>query len=101
MRGLVPIRDLADDYYDFDERNYALVGRRSKTRYTLGDRVRVQVARANVERKMVDFALVDDKGRPMGADKESGPTVKEVLSGKSKGKKSRKSLRQPRSRRRK
>ena len=99
--GLVPIRDLADDYYDFDERNYALVGRRSKTRYTLGDRVRVQVARANVERKMVDFALVDDKGRPMGADKESGPTVKEVLSGKSKGKKSRKSLRQPRSRRRK
>ena len=99
--GLVPIRDLADDYYDFDERNYALVGRRSKTRYTLGDRVRVQVARANVERKMVDFALVDDKGRPMGADKEGEPTVKEVLSGKSKGKKSRKSLRQPRNRRRK
>ncbi len=99
--GLVPIRDLADDYYDFDERNYALVGRRSKTRYTLGDRVRIQVARANVERKMVDFALVDDKGRPVGVDADQEATVKEVLSGKSKGKKSRKSLRQPRCRRRK
>lgn len=62
--GLVPIRDLADDYYDFDERNYCLVGRKTHTRYSLGDRVRVQVARANVEKKIVDFALLDDKGRP-------------------------------------
>lgn len=62
--GLVPIRDLADDYYDFDERNYCLIGRRTHTRYCLGDRVRVQVARANIEKKIVDFALLDDKGRP-------------------------------------
>ncbi len=58
--GLVPIRDLADDYYDFDERNYALVGRCNNVRYRLGDNVRVQVARANVERKQVDFVLVED-----------------------------------------
>ncbi|MCM1022188.1 MAG: ribonuclease R [Muribaculum sp.] len=80
--GLVPIRDLADDYYDFDERNYCLVGRHTKTRYRLGDEVRIQVARANVERKMLDFALLDDKGRPLTQpDKE--PSAKEALRGSS------------------
>lgn len=59
--GLVPVRDLADDYYDFDERNYCLVGRRSNTRYRLGDKIRVQIARANLERKQLDFALADIK----------------------------------------
>ncbi len=62
--GLVPIRDLADDYYDFDEKNYCLVGRRNHTRYRLGDKVKVQVARANLERKQLDFALMEDNGRP-------------------------------------
>ena len=62
--GLVPIRDLADDYYDFDEKNYCLIGRRHGTKYTLGDEVRVQVARADLERKQLDFALIDDKGNP-------------------------------------
>ncbi|MDE6006079.1 MAG: ribonuclease R [Muribaculaceae bacterium] len=62
--GLVPIRDLADDYYDFDDKNYCLIGRKHGARYTLGDRVRVQVARADLERKQLDFALIDDKGNP-------------------------------------
>ncbi|MCM1368949.1 MAG: ribonuclease R [Candidatus Amulumruptor caecigallinarius] len=62
--GLVPIRDLADDYYDLDEKNYCLIGRRHGTRYTLGDMVKVQVARADLDRKQLDFALIDDKGNP-------------------------------------
>ncbi|MBD5290976.1 MAG: ribonuclease R [Bacteroides sp.] len=62
--GLVPIRDLADDYYDLDEKNYCLIGRRHGARYTLGDRVKVQVARADLDRKQLDFALIDDKGNP-------------------------------------
>ena len=62
--GLVPIRDLADDYYDFDEKNYCLIGRRHGAKYALGDEVRVQVARADLERKQLDFALIDDKGNP-------------------------------------
>lgn len=62
--GLVPIRDLADDYYDLDEKNYCLIGRRHGVKYTLGDRVKVQVARADLERKQLDFALIDDKGNP-------------------------------------
>lgn len=59
--GLVPVRDLADDYYDFDERNYCLVGRRHNNRYRLGDKVQVQVARCNLDRKQLDFVIVDDK----------------------------------------
>lgn len=62
--GLVPIRDLADDYYDLDEKNYCLIGRRHGVRYTLGDRVKVQVARADLDSKQLDFALIDDKGNP-------------------------------------
>ena len=45
--GMVPMRDLDDDYYDFDERNYCLVGRRHHQKYQLGDPVRIKVARAN------------------------------------------------------
>ena len=59
--GLVPVRDLADDYYDFDEKNHCLVGRRHNNRYRLGDAVHVQVARCNLDRKQLDFVLVDDK----------------------------------------
>ena len=62
--GLVPIRDLADDYYDLDEKNYCLVGRRHGNKYTLGDQVKVQVARADLERKQLDFALISDTGNP-------------------------------------
>ena len=61
--GLVPMRDLADDYYDFDEKNYCLVGRRHNNRYRLGDMVTVQVARADINKRMLDFVLVEDNGR--------------------------------------
>ncbi len=65
--GLVPVRDLADDYYDFDEKNFCLTGRRHNTRYRLGDPVKVQVARANLDKKQLDFALVDEEGRQRSA----------------------------------
>ena len=57
--GLVPMRDLDDDYYELDERNFCLVGRRTRKRYALGDTVKVQVARCNLEKKQLDFALVE------------------------------------------
>ncbi len=60
--GLVPVRDLADDYYDFDEKNYCLIGRRHNNRYRLGDMVKVRVARANLDKKQLDFVMVDDLG---------------------------------------
>ena len=57
--GMVPMRDLDDDYYDFDERNYCLVGRRHHNKYQLGDPIRIKVARANLEKRQLDFALAD------------------------------------------
>jgi ribonuclease R len=57
--GMVPMRDLDDDYYDFDERNYCLVGRRHHHKYQLGDPVRIKVARANLEKRQLDFILAD------------------------------------------
>jgi ribonuclease R len=56
--GMVPMRDLDDDYYDFDERNYCLVGRRHHNKYQLGDPVRIKVARANIEKRQLDFTIV-------------------------------------------
>jgi ribonuclease R len=58
--GMIPIRDLGNDYYDFDEKNYMIVGRRHHTKYQLGDPIRIKVARANLERKQLDFTLADD-----------------------------------------
>ena len=58
--GMIPIRDLGNDYYDFDEKNFVIVGRRHHTKYQLGDPIRIQVARANIERKQLDFTLADD-----------------------------------------
>ncbi|MDR2622833.1 MAG: ribonuclease R [Dysgonamonadaceae bacterium] len=57
--GMVPIRDLADDYYEYDEKTYSLIGIRKKHRYCLGDPLRIKVARANLERKQLDFTLVE------------------------------------------
>lgn len=59
--GMVPLHDLDDDYYDFDERNYCLVGRHHRHKYQLGDLIRIVVAKANVEKRQLDFSL--DEGR--------------------------------------
>lgn len=58
--GMVPIRDLGDDYYDFDEKNYCLIGRRNHNKYQLGDEIKIQVARANLEKKQLDFTIADE-----------------------------------------
>lgn len=73
--GLVPMRDLADDYYDFDEKNYCLVGRRHNNRYRLGDMVTVQVARADINKRMLDFVLVEDNGRPSKKGDSMGEAI--------------------------
>ena len=57
--GLVPMHDLDDDYYDFDERNYCLVGRRHHNKYQLGDPITIKVAKANIEKRLLDFTIAD------------------------------------------
>lgn len=56
--GMIPMRELDDDYYEYDEKNFAVVGRHTGRRFTLGDRVRISVAQASIERKLLDFSLV-------------------------------------------
>jgi ribonuclease R len=55
--GMIPIRDLDDDYYTFDDKNYCLEGRRYHKKYQLGDAVSVKVAKANLDKKQLDFVL--------------------------------------------
>ncbi|MDD4993808.1 MAG: ribonuclease R [Paludibacter sp.] len=55
--GMIPIRDLDDDYYTFDDKNYCLEGRRYHKKYQLGDEITVKVAKANLDKKQLDFVL--------------------------------------------
>ena len=57
--GLVGMHDLDGDYYEYDERNFCLVGRHHHHKYQLGDAIRIKVARANVEKRQLDFILAD------------------------------------------
>lgn len=59
--GMIPMRDLDDDYYDFDEKNFCLIGRHHHHKYQLGDPVHIQVAQANLEKKQLDFLLLSNK----------------------------------------
>ena len=56
--GMVSIRTLTDDHYEYDEAEFAVIGRRTKRRYTMGDSVSVRVVAANMERKQLDFEIV-------------------------------------------
>lgn len=58
--GMVAMRDLGNDYYEFDEKNYCLIGRRHHRKFSLGDPVKIKVARANLEKKQLDFILADE-----------------------------------------
>lgn len=58
--GMVSMRDLGNDYYEFDEKNYCLIGRRHHRKFSLGDPVKIKVARANLEKKQLDFILADE-----------------------------------------
>ena len=56
--GMIPLRELEGDYYEFDEKNYCLRGRRYHHQYNLGDSVKIQVSRADLYRKQLDFKLI-------------------------------------------
>ncbi|MDO9614735.1 MAG: ribonuclease R [Bacteroidota bacterium] len=66
--GMVSVSSLADDFYIFDEKNYCLVGRHSHQKFQLGDVVKVEIIRANLEKKQLDFRLIkensDNKNTP-------------------------------------
>lgn len=57
VQGMIHVRDLEDDYYVIDEKNYALIGRRTGRRYRLGDKVNLKVVRVNAEEREIDFTI--------------------------------------------
>jgi ribonuclease R len=57
--GMVPMRELRDDFYEYDEKTYSLIGKRNKQKYSLGDPVKIKVMRANLEKKQLDFTLIE------------------------------------------
>jgi ribonuclease R len=75
VEGLVHISSLDDDYYQFIEEQYALIGERTRRRFRLGDRVKVQVARVDLEERKIDFVLLEDasKKRPAKAGPKGDP----------------------------
>ncbi len=56
--GMIPIRDLDDDYYTYDEKNYCVSGKRTHKVYRLGDEVNIMVENANLDKKQLDFKLI-------------------------------------------
>ena len=57
--GMIAIRDLGNDFYEFDEKNYCLIGRRHHQKFSLGDPIKIKVARANLAKKQLDFVLAE------------------------------------------
>jgi ribonuclease R len=53
--GLVRMSDMKDDFYEFDEKNYRVIGRRRKKVYRLGDEVKVRVKKTDVDRRLMDL----------------------------------------------
>ena len=57
--GMIAMRDLGNDFYEFDEKNYCLIGRRHHQKFSLGDPIKIKVARANLAKKQLDFVLAE------------------------------------------
>jgi len=60
IEGMVPLREIRSDFFEFDEKLYRLVGRRTRKIYKLGDAVRIKVVRANLEQRILDYELIEE-----------------------------------------
>jgi ribonuclease R len=58
--GMIRLRDISDDFYTLDEKNYAIIGQRKKKVYQLGDEVKIRVKNVDLAKKQIDFSLVQD-----------------------------------------
>jgi ribonuclease R len=67
---MVRMVDLTDDYYEYDEKNYCIIGRRNKKIYTLGDQVRVKVKKTDIDRRLIDLVLAKDGDNPLPAQRK-------------------------------
>ena len=58
--GMIRLRDISDDFYTLDEKNYCIIGQRKKRKYQLGDEVKIKVKRVDLGKRQIDFSLVVD-----------------------------------------
>lgn len=58
--GMIRLRDISDDFYTLDEKNYAIIGQRKKKVYQLGDEVKIKVKNVDLTKKQIDFSLIQD-----------------------------------------
>ena len=101
IEGMVAMREIRSDYYEFDEEGYRFIGRRSGRVYRLGDPVRIRVKATNLDQKILDFELLEEeadlstslemtKGAGLGMTKGAGLGMKgkrkEKRTGVTKGK---------------
>ena len=93
IEGMVPLRDLQDDFYQFDPDRYEVYGHQRKNLFTLGDAVKIRVKRADLQKRQLDFELVQHGDRyfePSGSSTESETSRKRGSESKKEEKKSRK-----------
>ena len=76
IEGMVALRDIRSDYFEFDQERYRIVGKRSRVVYNLGDAVKVRVKNTNLEQKLLDYELVET-GNEDRLDSEATPAVAE------------------------
>lgn len=60
IEGMISLREMDDDFYVFNEKEYSIIGQSHGNKYTIGDKLKIQIARANLQRKQLDFILVDE-----------------------------------------
>ncbi len=61
IEGMISLKDMDDDYYTFDEKNFYIIGRKKKKKFQLGDKLQVQIIRTNLSKKQIDMMLVEEK----------------------------------------
>ena len=64
IEGMVPLRSIRSDFYDFDEARYLIRGKRTRNIYRLGDPVRVRVKATNLEQRLLDYELIEAPQKP-------------------------------------
>ena len=59
VEGMVMLREIKEDFFIYDEKNYCLIGKSTRKRFTLGDKVRIKVSKTNLEQKLLDYELIE------------------------------------------
>ncbi len=76
VEGMIPLRTIKSDFFEFDEKNFRVIGRRTRKVYNLGDPLRIRVKATNLEQKLLDYELVEPETAAPEAKPEHGPEHK-------------------------